>query len=70
MVHFAIAVSRVQQCGDGSGKRGGMVCDAELPGVRQEDGDNISGHESGGDKTARERFNGVSVVSVREASID
>ena len=28
------------------------------------------GDESGGDKTARERFNGVSIVSVREASID
>jgi hypothetical protein len=70
MVYFAIAVGGVQQCRNAAGKCGDMVCDAKLPGIRQEDGDNISGHESGGDKTARERFDGASIVSVREASID
>ena len=70
MVHFAIAVGRVQECGNASGKRGGMVCDTELPEVRQEDGDSVSGYESGRDKTTRERFDGVSIVGVREASVD
>ena len=65
---FALAVGWVEQSGNGSGELDGMERDAELPGVRQEDGDDFAGLEAGGNQPVGDGFDGVSIFGIGQAA--
>ena len=47
-----------------------MVGGGEFPGVREEDGDDFAGFESGGDQAAGEAFDGFAIFGIGEAAVD
>src|ERR1700680_217449 len=68
ITYFTLAVSWVEERGNGSGQRSSVIGSAEFPGVWQEDGDNLPRAQSSGDQAASERFDCISVFGIGEAA--
>ena len=66
---FALAIGGIQKRRNASGESGGVVGDGEFPGIREKDGDDFSGFESGGDESAGEGFDEFSVFGIGEATV-
>ncbi len=54
--NFALAECGIEQSGNGSGELGGMESYAEFPGIREENGDNLTGLDAGRDQAMRQDF--------------
>ena len=68
ITYFTLAVSWVEERGNGSGQRGSVIGCAEFPGIWQEDGDNLIRAQSSGDEATSERFDCISVFGIGEAA--
>ena len=66
---LALAVGGIEQCGNAAGERGGVISDGELPGVGEEDRDDFSGSESGGNQATGEGFDEAAIFGESEAAI-
>ena len=66
---FALAVGGIEESGDASGECSRVIGDGEFPGVREEDGNDFSGSESGGDEATGEGFDEAAIFGEREAAI-
>ena len=68
IANFAFAVARIQQRGDRSSQRGGVVCGTELPAVRKVDGDQLSRPDATGDQAAGPGLDCFSIFGVGQAA--
>ncbi len=66
---FALAVGGIEESGDASGECSRVIGNGEFPGVREEDGNDFSGSESGGDEATGEGFDEAAIFGEREAAI-
>ena len=69
IANFPLAICRIEQRGDSSGERCGVIGDRELPGVGEEDGDHFAGSESSGDEAAGEALDQTAVFGEGEAAV-
>ena len=70
VAYFALAIGRIQQGGEASCECGCVVSSGEFPGIWEEDGDDFTGFEAGGDQAAGKGFDGLPVFRIGEATID
>jgi hypothetical protein len=66
---LALAIGRIEKCGDASGERSGVIGDGEFPGVGEEDRNDFSGTESGGDEAMGEGFDKAAIFGESETAI-
>ena len=66
ITHFTLAVSRIEQRGNRSGKRGCMIGSAELPAVGQEDGNDFAGFDPCCNQSPRSRLRNASVLRITD----
>ena len=66
---LALAVRGIEQRGDASSERGGVIGDGEFPRVRQKDSNHFSRSETSGDEAASERFDEAAIFGESETSI-
>ena len=69
IAHLALAIRRIEKCGDTSGESRGVIGDGELPGVGKEDSNDFSRGESGGDKATGEGFDKAAIFGEGETAI-
>src|SRR5215469_8000967 len=66
---LALAVHGIEERGDGPRERGGVVGDAEFPGIGRVNGDDFARLQAGGDESASGGRYQLSVVGVGDAAI-
>ena len=66
---LALAIRRIEECGDASGERGRVIGDSEFPGVWEEDRNDFSGSESGGDETTGKGFDEAAIFGESETAV-
>jgi len=66
---LALAIRRIEKCGDTPSERSGVIGDSELPGVWKEDGNHFSWGKSGGDETTGKGFDEAAIFGESETTV-